>query len=232
MLVSRRWLADTAHSARVQVQACHPETGALLGPDSTERYRPSTRVARRIRARDRRCRFPGCSIAAVYCDLDHVRPYPAGPTSQDNLICLCRRHHRIKQRPGWTVTLSTDGIATWTDPTGKARTTSPVDALTATILRGTRHAGTATPSTPSSTSRARTLIPDGPHTALEYHLEHHAAPPPGQQPAPPPTWRDDHGRHHGTDLLPQACTVAFYPDTWPHHHTRHPGRSGDEAVRG
>ena len=33
------------------------------------------------------------------------RPRPAlaaGPTADTNLICLCRRHHRVKQRPGWT----------------------------------------------------------------------------------------------------------------------------------
>ena len=86
-------------------------------------------MAKRIRARDRRCRFPGCNVAAVFCDLDHVRPWPAGHTHDDNLLCLCRRHHRIKQRPGWTITLTPDGVATWTDPTGRVRTTHPVDAL-------------------------------------------------------------------------------------------------------
>ena len=107
---------------------------AGFGADS---YRPSTRMAKRIRARDRRCRFPGCSIAAVFCDLDHVRPWPHGRTRDDNLLCLCRRHHRIKQRPGWQVTLAADAVATWTDPTGRTRTTHPVDALRTTILTGT-----------------------------------------------------------------------------------------------
>ena len=68
-------------------------------------YAPTNVMAKRIRARDRRCRFPGCTVAAVFCDLDHVRPWPAGPTHDTNLLCLCRRHHRVKQRPGWTVTL-------------------------------------------------------------------------------------------------------------------------------
>ena len=97
-------------------------------------YRPPARMAKRIRARDRRCRFPGCTVAAVFCDLDHVRPWPAGRTADDNLICLCRRHHRVKQRRGWRVTLGSDGVATWTDPTGRVRTTHPVDALHATVL--------------------------------------------------------------------------------------------------
>ena len=234
VLVSRQWLADTADTASVTVAQCHPGTGALLGPDSdsdsgrnrpgsAQRYRPCTGLARRVRARDRRCRFPGCSIAAVFCDLDHVRPFPAGPTTDSNLICLCRRHHRVKQRPGWTLTLTPGAVATWTDPTGKVRRTFPVDALTATVLTGP--AGT-TP--PPSTSQARTLIPDGPHTALEYQLEHHGADLPGHRPAPAPTWRDDTGRRHCTELLPQARTVTLdLTGHWPHHRPKRPDHSHD-----
>ena len=99
------------------------------GPGLERNYRPSPRLAKLVRARDRRCRFPGCTVAAVFCDLDHVRPWPTGPTTDTNLICLCRRHHRVKQRPGWNVTLATNGTATWTDPTGRTRTTHPADAL-------------------------------------------------------------------------------------------------------
>ena len=170
---------------------------ATAGGFGAGAYTPSKAMARRVRARDRRCRFPGCAIAAVFCDLDHVRPWPAGPTHDTNLLTVCRRHHRIKQRPGWAVTLTPDGVTTWTDPTGRIRTSHPVNALTSVVLTGP--AGT-TP--PPSTSRARTVIPDGPHSELEFRLEHHRAPPPGQPPPPPPTWRDDHGTRHTVDLLP------------------------------
>jgi len=64
-----------------------------------------------------------------------VRPWPTGPTSAANLLTLCRRHHRIKQRPGWVVRLSPDGAATWTDPAGRHRTTAPLDALETVLLR-------------------------------------------------------------------------------------------------
>ena len=148
VLVSRTWVTELAGASsgagsraprRVEVAPCHPDTGALQDPGSgAPTYRPSKRIANLVRARDRRCRFPGCTVAAVFCDLDHVRPWPAGPTTDTNLICLCRRHHRVKQRPGWHVTLATDGIATWTDPTGRTRTTHPADALSTTLLTGTR----------------------------------------------------------------------------------------------
>jgi hypothetical protein len=82
-------------------------------------------LAALVKARDGGCRFPGCTTSARFCDLDHVTPRPTGPTSTGNLLCLCRRHHRIKQRRGWTVRLASDGTATWTDPTGRTRSTVP-----------------------------------------------------------------------------------------------------------
>lgn len=44
-------------------------------------------------------------------------------------MCLCRRHHRIKQRPGWHARLLPDGTLEVTDPTGRVRTSLPVDLL-------------------------------------------------------------------------------------------------------
>ena len=41
-------------------------------------YRPGKALAERVRARDRHCRFPGCSVPASRCHLDHVVPVPAG----------------------------------------------------------------------------------------------------------------------------------------------------------
>ena len=190
-------------------------------------YRPSARMAKRVKARDRRCRFPGCTVAAVFCDLDHVRPWPTGPTADTNLICLCRRHHRVKQRPGWRVTLANDGTLTWTDPTGRVRTTAPADALTCTILGG----AATPPPAPVSTSITRTHLPDGPHSDLEFRLEHLRA-------AARPTiggwsihghpratsWRDENGTRHSAELTPTTNVIVFEVTSTPCRRPRQGGR--------
>ncbi len=123
---------------RIRLAGCEPVTGALGQPLdgaslSRDGYRPSARTIAFVKARDRRCRFPGCQVAARFCDVDHVRPWPAGSTDPVNLICLCRRHHRVKQRRRWRVRLDGHGIAHWTDPTGVRRSTAPPDLTGVTL---------------------------------------------------------------------------------------------------
>jgi hypothetical protein len=157
--VDRDWLTQALADGRAVVAApvtCDPVTGAALvapegltnarrprrldgvtgttgvtgTPAATEdQYRPSNALRALIELRDGTCRFPGCHIAAKFCDLDHVRPWPDGPTSAENLMALCRRHHRLKQRPAWRVALAANGVATWRYPDGRVRTTDPVDHL-------------------------------------------------------------------------------------------------------
>lgn len=123
------------------VRLCHARTGALVDPGSalaTEAYRPGKALKQLVRQRDGRCRFPGCVTAARQCDLDHVVPWPAGPTDATNLICLCRRHHRVKQRHRWRVRLDANGLVEWTDPAGRRLMTEPVDHLRAGQVRVSR----------------------------------------------------------------------------------------------
>jgi hypothetical protein len=94
------------------------------------RYRPSQKLANFVRARDLTCRFPGCTRAATRCQLDHVTPYPYGPTAASNLACLCVEHHLLKTFwPGWTYTLQPDGTAHWRDPDGQTSTSHPGSRL-------------------------------------------------------------------------------------------------------
>ncbi len=175
---------------------CDPVTGALVDPDhrlGTDSYRPGRALTALVRARDGRCRFPGCTVAARFCDLDHVTPWPAGPTTASNLACLCRRHHRVKQRPGWTVRIAADATMTWTDPTGATRTTHPLDHRPLTLPDTATDTPPPTPGTPSLAH------PDGPHSTLEYTLEHHLGPP---RPRPPCRVETRHPTSRPVDRIP------------------------------
>ncbi|PWJ24338.1 uncharacterized protein DUF222 [Branchiibius hedensis] len=88
-------------------------------------YRPGARLARFVRARDQHCRFPGCTRPATLSDIDHVIRYPDGNTAADNLQCLCRHHHRAKHEGGWHVTMTPEGVCTWTSPAGYTYETNP-----------------------------------------------------------------------------------------------------------
>jgi hypothetical protein len=53
-------------------------------------------------------------------------------------MCLCRRHHRVKQRRRWRVHIDGDATVTWTDPAGGVHVTEPVDHLGSHEVRSTR----------------------------------------------------------------------------------------------
>jgi hypothetical protein len=66
-----------------------------------------------------RCAFPGCTISSHRADLDHVVPYPTGPTCACNLVPLCRSHHRLKTNGGWRLVLRPGRLAAWRSPLGR-----------------------------------------------------------------------------------------------------------------
>jgi hypothetical protein len=117
-------------ACRRRPESCgHDLTGRLgLGPPGpTDGYRPGADLDRWVRARDRRCRLPGCRRRVPRGgELDHDRPYPDGPTSAQNLAGYCTRHHRGKhQAPGWRHSLAADGTLTVVTPTGLVAVTEP-----------------------------------------------------------------------------------------------------------
>jgi hypothetical protein len=90
-----------------------------------DRYVPSRKLKHLVRARTATCPAPGCGAHAAHCDLDHTLAYPAGITCQCDLAPPCRRHHRVKQSPGWTLTQPEPGVMHWQTPSGRSYTTTP-----------------------------------------------------------------------------------------------------------
>ena len=77
--------------------------GSCDHASAEDRYTPSRKLKHLVRARTATCPAPGCGAQAVHGDLDHTLAYPAGITCQCDLAPPCRRHHRVKQAPGWTL---------------------------------------------------------------------------------------------------------------------------------
>ncbi|WP_076261191.1 HNH endonuclease signature motif containing protein [Intrasporangium flavum] len=91
----------TAPGSTWQRLAVAVDTGTALQL-STDRYTPTRAMAEHVRALDGVCRAPGCTVPAERCDLDHITPWPAGPTDVDNLQSLSRGCHHPKTARAWT----------------------------------------------------------------------------------------------------------------------------------
>ncbi|UDY37807.1 HNH endonuclease signature motif containing protein [Dermatobacter hominis] len=90
---------------------------------SGERH-ASREQRRNLERRDGRCTFPGCDTRTNWCDAHHVIHHAeGGPTDICNLALLCRRHHGVIHRRGWSMKANTapgvgEGFFTITTPTG------------------------------------------------------------------------------------------------------------------
>jgi len=82
-----------------------------------------TAIRRALDARDGRCRFPGCT--ARRCDAHHIEHWAdGGATALQNLVLVCRRHHRLVHEGGWDLELSA-GEVTFIRPDGRRLATAP-----------------------------------------------------------------------------------------------------------
>jgi hypothetical protein len=93
--------------------------GVPLNAGRTHRF--ANRAQRRAMARrDGGCVFPGCNAPVNWCDAHHVIAYDdLGNTDLTNMALLCRHHHGVTHRNGWTMTTTPDQHFTWTTPTGR-----------------------------------------------------------------------------------------------------------------
>ena len=115
---ARRMACDAA-----TVSMRHGPGGEIL--DVGRRTRTISPALRRaLAARDRQCRFPGCGN--VRCDVHHLEHWAdGGRTALDNLVLLCRRHHRAVHEEGFRVTLDADGGVQFVGPDGRPLPEAP-----------------------------------------------------------------------------------------------------------
>jgi hypothetical protein len=76
-------------------------------------------IRRALQRRDGGCRFPGCT-AHKYVDAHHVVHWAdGGETKLDNLVTLCRHHHRAVHEGGFEVQMSANGVPKFFDRRGR-----------------------------------------------------------------------------------------------------------------
>jgi hypothetical protein len=169
--------ADVARAVAVEgdwLTLATDSRGLVVGRGRTT-YRPSAGLAASILARDVTCRFPGCRVPAVRCDLDHIEPFDPGRPAADqtrleNVQALCRHHHRLKTHADWQVRRDPrTGQTTWTTPWGRSYVRDPDPPLESPSARtgnsepGDAEASNATPGqTPPSPTGPRQRPVNGP----------------------------------------------------------------------
>ena len=115
----------TCDGAKVTMK--HGPNGEIL--DVGRRTRTISPALRRaLAARDRQCRFPGCQNRR--CDAHHVEHWAeGGATRLDNLVLLCRRHHRVVHEEGFRLTLDAAGEVEFLRPDGRPFPAAPPPPL-------------------------------------------------------------------------------------------------------
>ena len=76
-------------------------------------------IRRALQRRDGGCRFPGCTCSR-FVDAHHIIHWAdGGETRLDNLVLLCRRHHRLVHEEGYGIQPLADGDIRFTLPDGR-----------------------------------------------------------------------------------------------------------------
>ncbi|QIB66710.1 HNH endonuclease signature motif containing protein [Kineobactrum salinum] len=105
-LDDKHWIAP--HTARrlscdaTLVTVLEDKDGNVLNIGRRSRTVPPA-LNRALKIRDKTCRFPGC-CESRYVDVHHIQHWAdGGETSLDNLMVLCRYHHRQLHRGAFSV---------------------------------------------------------------------------------------------------------------------------------
>ncbi len=77
-------------------------------------------IRRTLIQRDKGCRFPGC-CESKYVDAHHIHHWcDGGETKMDNLVLLCRKHHRLIHEENYQIKMDETGIPRFTNPNKQA----------------------------------------------------------------------------------------------------------------
>lgn len=83
-------------------------------------HRLASRALRQALAhRDGGCVWPGCDGSVSWCDAHHVEEWEhGGSTDRENIGLLCRYHHGVTHRNGWSMNATPDQWFWWQSPSG------------------------------------------------------------------------------------------------------------------
>ncbi|MGH3995826.1 MAG: DUF222 domain-containing protein, partial [Pseudonocardiaceae bacterium] len=116
---ARRLACDASLVALVEDRDGNP----LEASSKTRTIPAATRRA--LNARDGCCRWPGCGQSR-FRDAHHLLFWEDGGEHRlDNLVSLCRRHHRMVHEGGFGVKRRGDGTLSFTDPWGRELPEAP-----------------------------------------------------------------------------------------------------------
>jgi hypothetical protein len=88
-------------------------------------------IRRALQIRDHGCRFPGC-CESRYVDAHHVHHWcDGGETRLDNLVLLCRHHHRLLHQEGYEIVKRGEQHFEFLTPAGDAMPTARVPQFAA-----------------------------------------------------------------------------------------------------
>ena len=102
----------------VRTDATVSGTGSALSVGRATRTIPAP-IRSALGLRDKGCRFPGCDRPAGWTDGHHIKHWAdGGEMSLQNLVLLCRLHHRMVHERGWVLRLDAEGAVTVDEPRG------------------------------------------------------------------------------------------------------------------
>ncbi len=115
------------------------EAGHTMYEGRARRF-PSGAQRREVIRRDRHCRFPGCTNA-TFVIVHHIVPWkPGGGTDLPNLVLLCRHHHGVVHRNGWSLSGNANEELSIVVPNGRVMVSRPSPLWTR-ATAGRRSAG-------------------------------------------------------------------------------------------